>query len=75
MKLEEAVWQAYAEARPYVYNPDWIKALLESLVPKVNDIPSLNKMLEDSVKSIDDVTKRTDVDIYISCLERAQRRS
>jgi hypothetical protein len=75
LTLEEVIWQVYSEARPYVYNPNWIKELLESLVPKVNDVPSLKKGLEDSIKSIDDVTKRTDVSIYISYLERAQRRS
>lgn len=75
LTLEEVIWQVYAEARPYVYNSNWIKELLESLVPKVKDVSSLKKMLEDSIKSIDDVTKRTDVNIYISYLEREQRRS
>ena len=75
LTLEDIVWQVYAEARPYVYNSEWIRELLEDLVSKVNDISSLKKMLEDSIRSIDDATKRTDVNIYISYLERTQRRS
>lgn len=73
--IEDLMWRAYAVARPYVFNSSWMKELLEKLVPKVKDVPSLKAMLKDEIGSTDDTTKRTDINIYLSYLERLERRS
>jgi len=72
--LRSLVWRAYEEAAPYLEDPSWIATLLERLISKTTDINSLKNLLNNESSSMDDATKRTDVSIYLSYLERSVTR-
>ena len=73
--LRNLVWRAYEGARPYLDNSNWIAPLLERLTQKTTDLNSLKTLLKTESSSIDDATKRTDVSIYLSHLERSVKRT
>lgn len=73
--LRKLVWRAFDEAKPYLEDSSWIAELLERLIPKTKDISNLKKRLKTESSSIGDATKRTDVRIYLSFLERSVTRA
>lgn len=73
--LRKLVWRAYEEARPYLDDSSWMAELLERLIPKIKDLNSLKSLLKTEYSSIGDATKRTDVSIYLSYLERSVTRT
>lgn len=71
---QSLVWNAYEEARPYLDDPGWIETLLKRLISETTDLSILKDLLNTESISIDDATKRTDVKIYLSYLERIVKR-
>lgn len=69
------VWRAFEEARPYLDDSGWIEKLLERLITKTTDLKGLKNLLKTESSSLNDVTKQTDVSIYLSYLERLVRRT
>ena len=73
--LRTLVWRAFEEAKPYLDDSSWIAKLLERLIPKTKDLDDLKNLLKTESSSVGEVTKQTDVSIYLSYLERSVTRT
>lgn len=71
----EALWKVFEEAAPHISNLWWMRKLLSQLEAEVHDLESISKRLEQMREEVDDVTKRTDISIFLNYLSKQGRPS
>ncbi len=66
----EVLWRVFEEAAPHISNLWWMRKLLVQLEAEAQDVESISKKLEQVREEIDDITKRTDISIFLNYLSR-----
>ena len=68
--MREVVDEVFAEATPYLQNPEWLKWRISVLIGGTAQVERLAETLEEAVKGEANPTRRTDLKIFLQYLRR-----
>ena len=66
----EDLWKVFAEAAPYLSNLWWMRQVLTKLESETGDMEEISRKLEEMMNNVDDVTKKTDILIFLNYVHR-----
>ncbi|MFQ5997979.1 MAG: hypothetical protein ACE5KO_01590 [Candidatus Bathyarchaeia archaeon] len=68
-------YQAYDEAAAYLTHSEWVRQVLDSELAKTESLTRLAELLEKKRQEQEDSTKKTDLRIYITYLNKVNKKS